>query len=81
MRSRRSFKRYNIFVEAFHSTIKGIHLALEVKTAFGNSRPTMGPGTESSSQKPGVFTDSLYWHHWKKEKKKHAHKRYKAKFE
>jgi hypothetical protein len=26
-----------MFVEAFHSTIKGIHLALEVKTSFGNS--------------------------------------------
>jgi hypothetical protein len=26
-----------MFAEAFYSTIKGIHLALEVKTSFGNS--------------------------------------------
>jgi hypothetical protein len=41
MRSRRGFKRQNMFVEAFHSMIKGIHLALEVKISFGNSTPTM----------------------------------------
>jgi hypothetical protein len=49
MRSRRSFKRYNIFEEAFLSTIKGIHLTLEVKTSFGNSMPMTGSNTESSS--------------------------------
>ncbi len=38
-----------MFVEAFHSTIKGIHLTLEVKTSFGNSTPTMGSSTESST--------------------------------
>jgi hypothetical protein len=31
-----------MFAEAFHSMIKGIHLALEVKTSFGNSTPVMG---------------------------------------
>jgi hypothetical protein len=31
-----------MFVEAFHSMIKGIHLTLEVKTFFGNSTPAMG---------------------------------------
>jgi hypothetical protein len=40
MRSRRGFERYNMFAEAFHSTIKGIHVALEVKTSFDNSTPT-----------------------------------------
>jgi hypothetical protein len=30
-----------MFTEAFHSTVKGIHLALEVKTSFGNSTPAM----------------------------------------
>jgi hypothetical protein len=35
-----------MFVEAFHSTIMNIHLALEVKTSFGNSMPAMGISTE-----------------------------------
>jgi hypothetical protein len=34
-------------VEAFHSTIKGIHLALEVNASFGNSTPATGSSTES----------------------------------
>jgi hypothetical protein len=38
-----------VFAEAFHSTINGIHLALEVKTSFGNSMPTTGSSTESST--------------------------------
>jgi hypothetical protein len=37
-----------MFVEAFHSTIKGIHLALEVKTTLGNSTPATGFNTEPS---------------------------------
>jgi hypothetical protein len=48
MRSKRFFKRQNIFAEAFHSTIKGIHLALEVKTPFSNSTSAMSSSTESS---------------------------------
>jgi hypothetical protein len=47
-----------MFVEAFHLTIKGIHLALEVKITFGSSTPVTGSSTESSSQKPGVPTNS-----------------------
>jgi hypothetical protein len=31
-----------MFAEAFHSMIKGIHLALKVKTSFGNSMPVTG---------------------------------------
>jgi hypothetical protein len=38
-----------MFAEAFHSMIKGIHLALEVKTFFGNSMLAMGFSTESST--------------------------------
>jgi hypothetical protein len=38
-----------MFVEAFHSTIKGIHLALEVKTSFGNSTFAMGFSMKSST--------------------------------
>jgi hypothetical protein len=64
-----------MFVEAFHSIIKGIHLAPEVKTSFGNFTPAMGSGTESSSQKPGVPTNSHHRHHWKGEKKKHTHQK------
>jgi hypothetical protein len=37
-----------MFVEAFPSMIKGIHLALEVKTSFGNSTPALDFDTESS---------------------------------
>jgi hypothetical protein len=48
MRSRRCFKRCNIFAEVFHSMIKDIHLALEVKTFFGNSTPVMGSSAEFS---------------------------------
>jgi hypothetical protein len=57
-----------MFVEAFLSTIKGIHLALEVKTSFDNSIPAMGSSTESSSQKLGVPTDSHHRHHREEEK-------------
>jgi hypothetical protein len=46
MRSRKCFKRWNMFVEAFHSMIKDIHLTLEVKASFGNSTPAMGSSTE-----------------------------------
>jgi hypothetical protein len=42
-----------MFVETFHSTIKGIHLTLEVKTSFDNSTPAMGSSTEFGSQKEG----------------------------
>jgi hypothetical protein len=48
LRSRRCFKRYNIFVEEFNSMIKDIHLALEVKTFFSNTTPVMGLSAESS---------------------------------
>jgi hypothetical protein len=41
-----------MFAEVFHTTIKGIHLTLEVKTSFGNSTPTIGSYTESSTKKP-----------------------------
>jgi hypothetical protein len=64
-----------MFAEAFHSMIMGIHLALEVKTSVNNSMPTMGSTIESSSQKPGVPTDSYHRHHRKREKKKHVHQK------
>jgi hypothetical protein len=70
-----------MFAEAFYSTIKGIHLALEVKTSFGNSTPTTGSSTESSSQKLGVPTNSRHRHHWKEEKKNLHIKSYKVKLE
>jgi hypothetical protein len=38
-----------MFVEAFHSTVKDIHLALEVKTSFDNSTPVMGFSMESNT--------------------------------
>jgi hypothetical protein len=41
-----------MFAEVFHSMIKGIHLALEVTTSFGNSMPAMGSSIESSTYKP-----------------------------
>jgi hypothetical protein len=70
-----------MFEEAFHSTIKGIHLTLKVKTSFDNSTPVMGSSTESSSQTPGVFTDSHHRHHQKEEKENLQTKIYKAKLE
>jgi hypothetical protein len=69
-----------MFAEAFHSRIKGIHLALEVKTAFGNSMPATGFSTGSSTQKPGLPTDSHQWLCQKREKRRNLHtKSYKAK--
>jgi hypothetical protein len=38
-----------MFAEAFHSMIKDIHLALEVKTSFGNSTPATGLSVEFST--------------------------------
>jgi hypothetical protein len=38
-----------MFAEAIHSIIKDIHLALEVKTSFGNSKPMMGSSMESNT--------------------------------
>jgi hypothetical protein len=38
-----------MFTEVFHSTIKGIHLTLEVKTSFGNSMPVTGSSMESNT--------------------------------
>jgi hypothetical protein len=71
-----------MFVEVFHSTIKGIHLALEVKTSFGNSTLEMGFSTGSSTQKLGLPTDSRQQLHRKREKRRNLHtKSYKAKFE
>jgi hypothetical protein len=68
-----------MFAEAFHSMIKGIHLALKVKTSFGNSTPAMGLCADSSSQKPRIPTDSHHRYHWKEEKENMHTKRYKAK--
>jgi hypothetical protein len=36
-----------MFAEVFHSTIKGIHLALEEKATFSNSTPVTDSSTES----------------------------------
>jgi hypothetical protein len=49
IRSRRFFKIQNMFVEVFHLTVKGIPLALEVKTSFGNCMLATGFSTESST--------------------------------
>jgi hypothetical protein len=67
-----------MLAEAFHSMIKGIHLALEVKTSFGNSTPATGSSTQSISQKPAVATDNHHQHRRKEEKNLHT-KSYKAK--
>jgi hypothetical protein len=70
-----------MFVEAFHSTIKDIHLALEMKTSFDNSTPATSSSVESSSQKPGVPTDSRHRHRQKAEKENVHMKCYKVKLE
>jgi hypothetical protein len=67
--------------EGFHSTIKGIHLTLKVKTSFSNSTSATGSSTKSSSKRPGVPTDSRH-QHCQKEGKENLHtKSYKEKFE
>jgi hypothetical protein len=71
-----------MFVEAFHSTVKGIHLALEVRTSFGNSAPVTGFSMGYSTQKPGLPTDSCQWLRRKREKRRNLHtKSYEAKLE
>jgi hypothetical protein len=60
-----------------------------MKTFFCNSTPVMGPGTESSTQKPGHPTNSRQWHHRKREREReeeeeeetYTPKSYKAKLE
>jgi hypothetical protein len=59
MRSRRCFKRLNIFVEAFHSTIKVIHLVLEVKTSFINSTPVTGSSMKYNTYKPRLLLTAV----------------------
>jgi hypothetical protein len=63
-----------MFVKVFHWTIKGIHLALEMNTFFGNSTTLMGFSAESSSQKPTVPTDSRHPHRWKREEETYTQK-------
>jgi hypothetical protein len=68
-------------VEAFHSTIKDIHIALEMKASFDNSMPTTGYSTESSTMKSGLPTDPVNGLVGK-EKRRNLHtKSYKAKLE
>jgi hypothetical protein len=63
-----------MYAKAFHSTVKGIHLTLEMKTSFGTSMPATGSNMESSSQKPGVPTDS-HRQHPRRERKKLAYQK------
>jgi hypothetical protein len=71
-----------MFAEAFHSTVKGIHLALEVKTSFGDSMPATGFSTGSSTQKSGLPTEGHQRLHRKREKRRNLHiKSYKVKLE
>jgi hypothetical protein len=79
IRSRRFFKRQNIFAETFHSTIKDIHLALEMKTSFGNSTPTTGSSIESSTKKSRLPTGSRQQLSRKREEEKPAHKNLQSK--
>jgi hypothetical protein len=58
IRSKRFFKRQNLFAEEFHSMIKDVHLALEVKTSFGNSMPATGFSMEFSTWKPRLPTNN-----------------------
>jgi hypothetical protein len=68
-------------VEAFNSTIKDIHLALEVKTFFGNTIPATGLSMESSTKKTGLPTDSHQWHHRERGKEETYTQKLKAKLE
>jgi hypothetical protein len=47
-----------MFVEVFHLTIKGIHLALEVKISFGNSTPA----TDINSPNPVLGSRAFTLH-------------------
>jgi hypothetical protein len=71
-----------MFAEAFLSTVKDIHLALEVKTSFSNSTLVTGLSMRPSTQKPGPPTDSRQRLRQKREKRRNLHtKNYKAKVE
>jgi hypothetical protein len=67
---------------SLYDPVWGIHLALEVKTFFGNPTPVTVPGTESIPQKSVHPTDSYHRHHRKRERERNLHtKSYKAKLE
>jgi hypothetical protein len=71
-----------MFAEAFHSTVKVIHLTLEVKTSFGNSTPATGFSMRPSTQKSELPTDSHQRLHRKREKRRNLNiKSYKANLE
>jgi hypothetical protein len=71
-----------MFAEAFHSTVKGIYLTLEVKTSFDNSTPETGFSTGPSAQKTGLSTDNRQWLRRMREKRRNLYtKSYKAKLE
>jgi hypothetical protein len=61
--------------------IKDIHLALEVKTFFGNSTPMMGLSMESSTYKPELPTNNRHRHHWKRGEEETCTQQLKAKLE
>jgi hypothetical protein len=70
-----------MFAEAFHSTIKDIHLALEVKTSFGNSTCAIGSSMKSGSQKPEFPLTTVIGIARKKRRRTCTLKSYKAKLE
>jgi hypothetical protein len=71
-----------MFAEAFHSIVKGIHLALEMNTSFVNYTLATGFSTGSSTQKHELPIDSHQRLHQKRERRRNLHtKSYKAKLE
>jgi hypothetical protein len=63
-----------MFVEAFHSVIKGIHLALEVKTSFGNSTPATASVWNPAHRSLDFPLTVINGFAGRREEEEHAHK-------
>jgi hypothetical protein len=68
-----------MFATAFHSTIKGIHLALEVKISFGNSMSAMDYSTESGHRSLDFPLTAVNGFTRRREEEEPAHKKLQSK--
>jgi hypothetical protein len=69
-----------MFAEAFHSTVKGIHLALKMKVSFVNSTPATGSSTEFRTRSLDFHRQPSSASLERRDRNLHI-KRYKAKLE
>jgi hypothetical protein len=64
-----------MFAEAFHSTIKGIHLTLEVKTSFSNSTSATASVQNPAHRSLDFPLTNVNGFAGRREGEEHAHKK------